>query len=1339
MDLKFVWCEGKIAFANNYGKTSHSQILRQMIENGVVPLKSKEQYNYFGGDYSTDDIHGPAFDHIKVIWQQGTHPTTEEMRYLIQQELGRTSRLAMYEKKVAATSEDTEPLGDQVGFLHDPHKELYPNLFRGEKKIPEEVKQALKDHVLDPLSKEFVKPDNFIYFTIYGSGISYNWDESGDLDLQLWVDSDKYTRTTNDPMDLDDLIAAIRRIVGPINFPSFIDLGLTETGDTKEQATGTMLIQYYPKPGKGSKEENLASQPYACYDLETDEWLQPPKPIKPRFYGDNFILLMPKAKDIALQAESLLGEYQRNVLNFSFWFALYSRYRKKEYKEQFTEAMQNATQEKEGIRVLFDGVFGGRAEAYAPGGQGIYDERDMIQKLLEVWGTFQDLKHYARAPLPWEEQEMPQPKSKWHLAGVSDDIIMEGGGTFNEDLTPVMREDGYWVSVADHGTVVPVDEFDDVALARYAGHVNLRSDEYIGAWVDEGLVHLDVTRWFEDLNEALEFGAKNGQLAIWDIAGNREIRVLAPAKTGMADRSGVPEVDALIEEFLQTPMGDWTTDELPIEALRDPENSHGNCQMVTEQFVAFARERGFKAYATDTDLDEMGYKPTGQGGEIGFNDNDEMQYGFYPEHTVASIYLDESRFPIIVDFTATQYGYTDHPKVSKIAALQGLPENAIGPHPELQDIAHQYAQSAGLQYNPPQDYAYVDPHKAQRIAELYDKMEHSPDDPQVAASYKAMINETKAQYDHLKANGYNFEFYPSDRDPYPSGPRAAIEDLRNNKHMYVYPTAAGFGQDEPDLSHPLIAPSGEMWNGQPVTHNDIFRAVHDAFGHGKEGVGFRADGEENAWRQHSAMYSDLARPAMTAETRGQNSWVNFGPHGQHNQKANQNDTIYADQKATILPPWAVYEKQSKWKLALHGGQNLDPDVVEELQRQVDYFARILDVKINHDPEMPNWGGWYISMKTFDGIDFDHQPNVYVPSLVTVNDYWAVLHELGHAAYTHSFGGTQEDPEEENWAWKWAKENSLLPVTHEVQDMIDAALRTYLGVKPEDADLPKLQDTMDRAIDDFRSQTPRRNLPLTPHYEASFQKTAVWSDIMEKAQRLRDNGQVQIQVNDPNHVVGQVQGDHGTYETEIWRDDPNSGTITLWNCDCPWSQYSWGRTRQWKKYEGRPCAHTLALYWTALAQPPAPEGQQTIPGTTPQQVSLPNALQQTVPSTAPAPQKPSESQPNPPAPALKPDGQLSLDWPGALSHISKWRKEGMFMNGDIVRVNQKVEGYDDRGTYYVVPRNMVGEVIWSDDDETIAIFSIESSYLGPHNVKVTAPTELFTLLPRSRGTAPRRRQ
>jgi hypothetical protein len=55
--------------------------------------------------------------------------------------------------------------------------------------------------------------------------------------------------------------------------------------------------------------------------------------------------------------------------------------------------------------------------------------------------------------------------------------------------------------------------------------------------------------------------------------------------------------------------------------------------------------------------------------------------------------------------------------------------------------------------------------------------------------------------------------------------------------------------------------------------------VHDFFGHVKEGLGFRAAGEENAWRGHATMYSPLARRALVTDLRGQNCSVNRGPYG----------------------------------------------------------------------------------------------------------------------------------------------------------------------------------------------------------------------------------------------------------------------------------------------------------------------------------------------------------------------------------------------------------------------------------------------------------------------------
>jgi hypothetical protein len=259
-------------------------------------------------------------------------------------------------------------------------------------------------------------------------------------------------------------------------------------------------------------------------------------------------------------------------------------------------------------------------------------------------------------------------------------------------------------------------------------------------------------------------------------------------------------------------------------------------------------------------------------------------------------------------------------------SLLGLPRKvgnyAPSVDPRATQVAEQYMGSRGLPYNPPNTYAKVDPARASRIATAFEEMAHDPKNPQVKASYDAMILETLDQYEAMLKTGIEIEFAYGG-DPYNGNPRNMIEDVRQNNHMWVFPTEEGYGADDVLIGdNPLLVRTPFLFKGQPTVANDIFRAVHDYFGHVKEGVGFRADGEENAWRAHSAMYSDLARGAMTSETRGQNSWVNFGPYGEANRVAQQEATRYADQKAGLLPQWAIDEGRGD---AMPGGALFEPD------------------------------------------------------------------------------------------------------------------------------------------------------------------------------------------------------------------------------------------------------------------------------------------------------------------------------------------------------------------------------------------------------------------------------
>lgn len=141
-----------------------------------------------------------------------------------------------------------------------------------------------------------------------------------------------------------------------------------------------------------------------------------------------------------------------------------------------------------------------------------------------------------------------------------------------------------------------------------------------------------------------------------------------------------------------------------------------------------------------------------------------------------------------------------------------------------------------------------------------------------------------------------------------------------------------------------------------------------------------------------------------------------------------------------------------------------------------------------------------------------------------------------------------------------------------------------------------------------------------------QKIASWDDIMAKAKRLIQSGNVQLLRNGYNTVVAHVIGDHGEYTSEISRDDPNSRAITQWTCECPWDQYAFQRTRQWKKYEGRPCAHVLAAFWKSQA---TPLDEDAPPGATPSGPAVPpGPTEPGVPLSPFQPRLPVQGQPGP---------------------------------------------------------------------------------------------------------------
>lgn len=272
---------------------------------------------------------------------------------------------------------------------------------------------------------------------------------------------------------------------------------------------------------------------------------------------------------------------------------------------------------------------------------------------------------------------------------------------------------------------------------------------------------------------------------------------------------------------------------------------------------------------------------------------------------------------LIADGMGEQEAVDQYLKTLEANRLEGAPEKLrsgdgffeVGDFAPAIEAAKSYMERSGIEYTPAKLYARIDVERSERIAKEFDLMEHNPHDPVVKAAYRAMIDEVAAQYEAAINAGLKVD-PAGEVDPYPKGPVQAIEDVRENNHLYFFKTSDGFGSDDTfdPVDNPLLEETKyELPNGEKLLANDLFRIVHDYFGHIKHGVTFRGVGEENAWQAHAAMFSPLARRAMTTETRGQNSWLNYGPHGETNRTAKVEDTVFADQKIGLLPLWVSEE------------------------------------------------------------------------------------------------------------------------------------------------------------------------------------------------------------------------------------------------------------------------------------------------------------------------------------------------------------------------------------------------------------------------------------------------
>jgi hypothetical protein len=163
-----------------------------------------------------------------------------------------------------------------------------------------------------------------------------------------------------------------------------------------------------------------------------------------------------------------------------------------------------------------------------------------------------------------------------------------------------------------------------------------------------------------------------------------------------------------------------------------------------------------------------------------------------------------------------------------------------------------------------------------RVARWYDRAPVLAYDARLRRRYDRFKQETARQYHAIVDAGITVAPWLRPGQPYQSSAELS-ESVRATGTIYVYLTTAGHGTSSHRF-HPLREPSGIAVAGVEFAYNDLFRAVHDIFGHVMDGNSFSARGEFRAAFCHMGLYSADVHPVLFTEQVAQICWYYFGPH-----------------------------------------------------------------------------------------------------------------------------------------------------------------------------------------------------------------------------------------------------------------------------------------------------------------------------------------------------------------------------------------------------------------------------------------------------------------------------
>lgn len=104
------------------------------------------------------------------------------------------------------------------------------------------------------------------------------------------------------------------------------------------------------------------------------------------------------------------------------------------------------------------------------------------------------------------------------------EMIKNGGATLDCNYNNFNSSVGYMVSLYGYETKININNIEDIKKEiETKKEIAKQLNAYVGLWVDNGLMYVDISKHIIDYNEALETARNNEQLAVYDLKNNDSI------------------------------------------------------------------------------------------------------------------------------------------------------------------------------------------------------------------------------------------------------------------------------------------------------------------------------------------------------------------------------------------------------------------------------------------------------------------------------------------------------------------------------------------------------------------------------------------------------------------------------------------------------------------------------------------------------------------------------------------------------------------------------------------------------------------------------------------------